>query len=223
MRQNLLETNAFQRLKERTKAVLTAIPACHDWDHTLRVINNAKHITEIEGADMDVTVCAALLHDIGRPDELADQGLTCHAVKGAQIAEKLLKETAIGDHIFVEQVVHCVRAHRYRRRDNLKPQSLEAKIVFDADKLDSIGAVGIGRAFHFAGRIGARLHNQKEEALHSKNYSREDTAYREYLVKLQYIHENMLTAEGRRLAASRHRFMTDYFTRICKEAEGEDY
>ena len=100
---------------------------------------------------------------------------------------------------------------------------MEAQVVFDADKLDSIGAVGIGRSFHFAGRIGARLHNTMEEALGSASYSREDSAYREYLVKLRYIHERMLTAEGRRMALARHQSMVGFFERLCCEVRGEDF
>ena len=92
-----------------------------------------------------------------------------------------------------------------------------------ADKLDSIGAIGAGRAFHFAGRIGARVHNSEAEARDSDSYSVEDSAYREYLVKLRHIHEAMLTAEGRRMAEGRHLFMVAFFERICLETRGEDF
>jgi len=91
-------------------------------------------------------------------------------------------------------------------------------IVYDADKLDSIGAVGIGRAFHFAGRIGARLHNTAAEAVGAPAYSVEDSAYREYLVKLRHVPERMLTPSGRRLAVDRARFMDEFFHRLNDEA-----
>ena len=83
------------------------------------------------------------------------------------------------------KIVNCVKRHRYRSSD--LPVTLEEKIVYDADKLDSVGAIGIGRAFLFAGRSGAKVHNTKEDALNSESYSEEDTAYREYLVKLRHI------------------------------------
>jgi len=205
------------------KEVLTAVPACHDWDHTLRVLHNARHLARLTaGVDADVVALAAVLHDIARPEELADSGRTCHAERGAVKAVELLTRLGVTDAEELERVAHCIRAHRYRRRGGERPSSAEAKVVFDADKLDSIGAVGIGRAFHFAGRTGARLHNTEEEATRSSSYSREDTAYREYLVKLRHVHQHLLTAEGRRIAAHRHAFMVTFFERLCLEVRGED-
>ena len=109
-----------------------------------------------------------------------------------------------------------MRRHRYRGKD--QPETLIDKLVYDADKLDSIGAVGIGRAFHFAGRVGARLHNPAEEALAGSEYGREDSAYREYLVKLRHVPERMLTASGRAAAEERSAFMHEFFHRLCEES-----
>jgi uncharacterized protein len=212
----------FPQLAERVREVLCASPACHDWDHTQRVLNLARRLARLEGANPTVVAFAAVLHDIGRPDELADQGRTCHAHHGAEIAGRLLGDVGIADDVFIAAVVDCVRTHRYRRRQGGRPASIEAAVVFDADKLDSIGAVGIGRAFHFAGRIGARLHNSRNAAMNSASYSRDDSAYREYLVKLRHVRDRLLTAEGRRIAARRHDFMVQFFDRICLEANGDD-
>ena len=214
----------FPQLLDRAKQILESVPACHDWDHTLRVLANARHLADAEGADAAVVAFAAVLHDIGRPEELADNGKTCHAQLGEERTRDVLRELGVSDSAFVEQVAHCVRAHRYRRRrDSEPPATLEARVVFDADKLDCIGAVGIGRSFHFAGRTGARLHNTESEATGSESYSREDTAYREFLVKLRGIHERMLTAEGRRIASARHQFMVAFFGRLCREVKGDDF
>lgn len=219
-----------QVLKQIFPDVLTAArriiennPACHDWDHTQRVLNSARHICTVEKADCMVVDYAAVLHDIGRPQELQDQGITCHAEYGAGLVPRLLADAGIRDHAFTAHVASCVRTHRYRRRDACAPETLEAQIVFDADKLDCIGAIGIGRSFHFAGRIGARVHNTSEEARGSASYSTEDSAYREYLVKLRYVHDRMLTEEGRRMAEERHRFMVMFFERINREVRGEDF
>jgi uncharacterized protein len=95
------------------------------------------------------------------------------------------------------------------------------RIVFgDADKLDSIGAVGIGRAFLFAGEVGARLHDPNIVVEKTRPYTREDTAYREFLVKLSKIKHRIFTQEGRRIARDRHRFMTEYFDRLNAETMG---
>jgi uncharacterized protein len=103
------------------------------------------------------------------------------------------------------------------------PQTLEAKILYDADKLDSIGAVGIGRAFLFAGQTGAKLHNESDvDILACKPYSKEDTAYREFKFKMSKIKDRMLTPEGKRLATERHNFMEVFFERLERETKGAE-
>jgi len=212
-------SDSLAHLEAEVQKLLATVPGCHDWDHTTRVLANARQIAREEGADLKVVECGALLHDIGRAQELQDAGKTCHAALGAKMVDTILRDAGFTDLEFIAHVTACVRTHRFRRRTGEKPASLEAQIVYDADKLDSIGAVGIGRAFHFAGRIGARLHNTEAEALASKSYSREDSAHREYLVKLRHIHEHMLTPAGRRLAEQRHHFMVAFFAELEKEVK----
>jgi uncharacterized protein len=216
---------AILRILEReARDILSRNPACHDWDHTTRVLNNARHIRRREpAADPDVVDVAALFHDVGRQAELADEGTTCHAERGAAMIGDILRRAGVRDDAFIAHVAACIRTHRYRRRTDETPATIEAKIIFDADKLDSLGAIGIGRAFHFAGRIGARVHNRAEEALAGRNYGREDSAYREFLVKLRHIPARLLTAEGRRLAAARHAFMEAFFARLDREVRGDDF
>jgi len=212
----------FPRLPETARGILEESEHGHGWDHTLRVWHNARHLAEVEEADRAVAEYAAILHDIGRPEETADRGATCHAAAGARRVPAILRGLGITDDAFIEHVTACVRSHRYRGRQRNPPVSLEAKIVYDADKLDSIGAIGIGRAFHFAGHIGARVHNTREEAEGSPAYSRNDSAYREFLVKLRNVHDSMLTGEGKRMAEERHRFMVEFFNRLAREADGEE-
>ncbi len=212
----MVELQVFECVKAKVKAHLESAPKCHDFEHTMRVLHNARKLAaELPECDLHVVELGALLHDIARPEELAAQGRLCHAEKGAELAPEVLRTCGVTDKTLIERVKQCVRRHRYR--DEVHPESLEEMIVFDADKLDSIGAVGIGRAFHFAGREGARLHNTAEEAMNSAAYSREDSAYREYLVKLRHIHERMMTAPGKRLAERLTRFMDDFFDQLNRE------
>lgn len=205
-------------VRSRVDAVLRAAPGCHDFDHTLRVLANARAISKMEGLPPDeayVVELGALLHDIARPEEMESNGKLCHAKAGVAKAATLLREAGCSDETLVKAVTQCVGRHRYRGSD--KPVTRPEMVVYDADKLDSIGAIGIGRAFHFAGRIGARLHNTEAEAVNSPAYGREDSAYREYLVKLRHVPERMLTESGRELAVRRAAFMKAFFAEV--EAE----
>jgi len=93
--------------------------------------------------------------------------------------------------------------------------------LFDADKLDAIGAVGVARVFLFAGELGARLHNPDIAVEDVKPYSIDDTGYREFKVKLCKIKDRMLTQAGMRIAIARDRFMENFFEQFLKEYEGE--
>ena len=206
----------YKLIYEFVKFTLESAPGCHDFDHTLRVLRNAEKLaSETPQADLQIIRLAALLHDIARPEEMSAKGRICHARKGAEFCASELKKYDFPQ-AMIEKICACIQSHRFRG-DGPQPQSLEAEIIYDADKLDSIGAVGIGRAFHFAGRENARVHNSSEEALNSEPYSREDSAYREYLVKLRHVPDKMLTAAGKRHAAARAEFMHEFFEQIEKE------
>ena len=205
----------YDKLEKIVKNELTKSPRCHDWEHTQRVIHNAELLMKDESdIDRDIVRISALMHDIARADEIAIKGKECHAKRGAEITDKILKLENVSDKTR-EKIVSCVGKHRYRS-DN-EPVTIEEKIVYDADKLDSVGAVGIGRAFLFAGRNGAKLHNTEDEALNSKSYSEEDTAYREYLVKLRHIPEKMKTEAGRKIAEERVKYMKNFFEKLEEE------
>lgn len=191
---------------------------CHGPDHSERVYATALYIGHQMNADLKILSAAAILHDIGRQYETENQGSICHAAEGAKMAKKILEDFGFETRI-IDEIVHCIATHRYR--GGSIPLSLEAKILFDADKLDSIGAIGIGRAFLFAGQIGARLHNRNGNIDNTKSYSIEDTAYREFKVKMSKIKDRMLTPEGRRLAEERHAFMEIFFKRLEREIGNE--
>ncbi len=198
--------------------MFTGARASHDWDHTLRVLRLCEHIGPLERADMDVLRVAAVLHDIGRPHQDASRGSLCHAVHGAVLAEPIVA-TLLFSPGQKDNILHCIRTHRFRGMH--VPETLEAKVLFDADKLDAIGAIGIARAYLFAGEIGARLHSPDIPAEKSAPYSIDDTGFREYRVKLCKIKDRMMTCEGKRMAGERHRFMAAFFNRFLQEYQGE--
>ena len=205
----------FQHAGEMVRQKLAASGGCHDFDHTMRVLHNAEAIlAHTPEADRQITLLAALLHDIARPEEDAAKGKCCHAELGAIEAAALLEKLAAPPELS-HAVAAAIATHRFRRGG--APQSIEAKILFDADKLDSLGAVGIGRAFIFAGKNDARVHNPREEALNNPPYSREDTAYREFLVKLQKIPARLFTPYAKKIALSRVAFMENFFDTLDQE------
>lgn len=222
-RGNIYLMNYSQKLRKLTEAVrkrLESAPGCHDWEHTRRVLHNARMIADGESkADLHVVECAAILHDIARPEELKSKGKVCHALIGSELARKFLRDCEFRNEDFIQKVCSCVKTHRYRGGGH-SPLHIEEMIVYDADKLDSIGAIGVGRAFHFAGRIGAKVHNTEVEALGSDSYSSEDSAYREYLVKLRHIHGKLLTRTGRKIAKQRSDFMHEFFRQLNSEVYG---
>ena len=197
--------------------LFTGARASHDWDHTIRVLRLCEHIGSEERADMDVLRVAAVLHDIGRPHQDACLGSLCHAVHGAMLAEPIVA-TLVFSPEQKDNILHCIRTHRFRGIN--VPETLEAKVLFDADKLDAIGAIGIARAYLFAGEIGARLHSPEVPAEKSVPYSIDDTGFREYSVKLCKIKDRMMTSEGKRMAGDRHHFMTAFFNRFLQEYQG---
>jgi len=210
--------NLFEKVREKTKEFFAEAKGSHDWEHTERVYSLCVRIGEKEGADMEVLSLAAILHDIGRPEQDRLKGTICHAERGAALAREILERYGV-DKKKIDKVVHCIETHRFR--NNKPPQTKEAEILFDADKLDSIGATGVGRAFLFVGEVGAKLHDKHIDIEKTKPYTKEDTAYREFVVKLSKIKDRMLTGEGKMIAEERHRFMVDFFNRLNKEIDGD--
>jgi len=207
----------FKHIEREAKRYFRSARGSHDWDHTQRVLGLCLRIGKKEGGNLEILRLAVLLHDIGRAAEDRSNGKICHSRAGASMAAKILKAHGIEKET-MEGVIHCIQTHRFRKQ--AVPISKEARILFDADKLDSIGAVGIGRAFLFAGEVGARLHNKDTDLRKTKPYTKEDTAYREYLIKLRKIKDRIFTKEGKRIALERHRFMVEFFERLNRETDG---
>lgn len=198
----------------------TGVDAAHDFDHILRVLHMAEKIARAEGADVEVVQAAALLHDIG-----LDQGRAGHETSAANRAKEILQNLAQGySDQFIAAVAHAIEAHRFRSGPS--PETLEAKVLFDADKLDSIGAIGIARAFAFGGWRGQKLWADVPpdytDPLHGRAAdSAQHTAVHEYIVKLSKIKDRMQTSTGKRLAQQRHDFMAKFFEQLAREVKNE--
>lgn len=200
-----------------------ASDAAHDFDHVGRVTQLAIRIAQAEGADVTVARLAALLHDVPVHDggDDATSRRRAHHLAAADFARDLLLARGLGTER-VANVVHCIEAHRFRDQ-SVQPQSIEAKCLYDADKLDSIGAIGIGRAFAFAGAINERLWTKPWTATppdNAKPTGSDYTPVHEYVYKLRRIVATLHTESARRIGAERHRFMTNFFDRLDAEMQG---
>lgn len=187
----------YRKFFEYVKSV-TPLSGSHGLDHTLRVTRLCKLIGQAEGADMDVLIPAALLHDIARPAE-KERGIP-HELEGARMAEELL--TTMGydpERIFL--IAGAIRTHRYRSDE--RPATAEAKILSDADKLDALGAIGIARTFMRAGEHGGDIADAVDH-FHDKLLNLSDLLY---------------TPTGRRIAEERHIFLTNFIGELEAETE----
>lgn len=190
----------------------------HDFDHVLRVTRLAERIAAAEGADVETVRAAALLHDV----PVANGARKAHHLAAADFARDYLTARGV-DAAQVENVVHSIQAHRYRDQ-LIQPQTLEARCLYDADKLDSIGAIGVGRAFAFAGSHNSRLWNQPwrdappdEEQPNGANY----TPVHEFVYKLQRLLATLHTESARQIGQGRHDFMVQFFDQLDREVMGE--
>ncbi len=194
-----------------------ALPT-HDWEHTMRVASLAYHIGNEENADMKILIAAALLHDIAR--EEADKNGTCHAELSAKMSEVILLDMEYSNSQR-KDILHCISTHRFR--GNNFPQTIEAKVLFDSDKLDAIGAIGVCRAYSYAGENRQALYSpmeQESKLTKTVNHS-EHTPIVEFKVKLSKIKDSLYTETGRKIAEHRHKFMENFFNELLAEITGE--
>ncbi len=204
--------------------------SAHDMDHVERVLRLCIQLAEGQDVDMDILQAAALLHDIARVREDSDSsGRTDHAVLGAEMAGPVLREAGFPEEKIV-RVQDCIRTHRYRAGD--EPGSLEAKILFDADKLDALGAIGMARAFVWVGRNGARIYADVDVDEYAesnlsgdmKGRIRDKTMHSpqiEYETKTKFLPGRLFTERAKEIAVDRLNFCKRFLDRLEKEVAGE--
>ena len=174
--------------------------AAHDKFHVYRVLNFALEIAAAEaGVNFDVLIAAALLHDIGRERQFADPSL-CHAQTGGEMARTFL--TARGwEGPKADHVQACITTHRFRQAN--PPATLEAKIIFDADKLDAAGALGIARTLIYCGQMNEILYtlDESNHIITENDNSHSETFFQEYTFKLQHVYDKFYTPRANEIAA----------------------
>ncbi|MBM3144965.1 MAG: HD domain-containing protein [Chloroflexi bacterium] len=202
----------------------------HGFDHVLRVYRMAERLALAEGADLEIVRAAALFHDlsISQLSVSAEQWAVgggqrkTHQHSAANFARNILRSEGWPEER-IRAVEHCIRAHRFRDEDE-QPQTLEANVLFDADKLDAIGAIGAVRSIAYAVASEQPLHDQPSERFRQsgeKESNEPHTPYHEHLFKLSKLKERMYTPSGRALAEGRHRFLESFFEQWQAELRAE--
>jgi uncharacterized protein len=204
---------------DKARALYNEADSVHDFDHILRVLRLAEHIGRDEGADMGIVRTAVLLHDWGRGEAKAQN--SDHAKVAAAFARQFLSDEP---KVWVDAVAHAIAAHRFRTSP--APATLEAQVLFDADKLDAIGAIGVARAFAYGGahnqRLWAPLDSVDLEGWEAKGDDpKTHTPVHEFVVKLSRIKTRLFTETGRALAEERHHYMAQFYQRLEAEVRGD--
>lgn len=191
--------------------------SAHDREHVHRVLNTVLLIAQSEPeADREVLVCAALLHDIGRKEQFENPAL-CHARVGGEKAFRFLLQQGYGE-AFASHVRDCIASHRYR--ENNPPKTLEAKILFDADKLDAAGAMGIARTLLYQGYVGTPLYTTGPDGVILEGMGEQTNSFfQEYKFKLEKLYDRFYTTKGQKLALERRETAVQFYEGMLREVQ----
>jgi len=217
----------LQKIREIVERELSY--TAHDLAHTERVLKLCLTLAQLEKkVELSILIPAVLLHDIARSLEDEDTtGLIDHAQVGAEMAEGILRELGY-DEDSIDKIKDCIRAHRYRT--GYSPESLEAKLLFDADKLDALGAVGLARSFMLAGEHGEVMYAERDLTEYIKENVGENgriidlskhTSNLEFELKLRKIPARLFTPQAKAIAQQRLQYMAEFYQVLQGEIKGE--
>lgn len=192
--------------------------SAHDPMHIYRVLYGALEIAQAEtNVNMDVLIACCLLHDIGREAQAKDPSLD-HAEVGAQMAYEFL--VLIGwEESLARQVEDAIRTHRYRKGS--APARIEGKILFDADKLDVTGAIGMARSLIYGGQVTEPLYVlDKDGQIITEGGGAEISSFvQEYHYKLIQLYDRFYTEKGQQLAANRRAAAESFYENLHDELQ----
>jgi len=198
----------LEKIKQISKEYMEKNDGAHGWDHVQRVYNLCVRIGEKEGADLDVLERAALLHDVGISEDRKN-----HEKISARIARDLLK-----DYEKVDEVAYCIECHRFSK--DIEPETIEAMILQDADRLDVLGAMGIMRTMVFTGHMDRPVHIPGKSPREKYN-GKSETAIHHFYEKLLKVKDTLNTETAREMASKRHEYMEGFLDEFFAEWDGE--
>lgn len=185
----------------------------HDVAHLQRVWHTARTLHATEGGDLEVLLAAVLLHDcvsVEKNSPLRSQASRLAADK----ASSVLKELDWPNEK-ISNVAHAIEAHSFSA--NITPITLEAKIVQDADRLDSLGMLGVARTFYVAGRMGSALYDPQDPEALEREYDDTRFCLDHFQIKLLHLADGFQTVTGQRLAHIRHQRLKGFMEQFKEE------
>ena len=207
-----MKKEVYQLLESWMHSCMT--DSAHDREHVYRVLYTALELAGgEENGNYDVLIAACLLHDVGRQEQFADPAL-CHAQVGGEKAYSFLVEKGF-DADFARHVKDCIVSHRFRKSN--PPESIEAKLLFDADKLDVTGAIGVARTLMYSGQNLRPLYSVNRDGICDGTDDPEDSFFREYKFKLEKIYDRFYTVRGREEALGRKAAAVSYYENLLRE------
>ncbi|MDT8978860.1 HD domain-containing protein [Paenibacillus sp. chi10] len=219
MKLNAEQQGWIERAEQYVYEELYRDSSGHDWWHIARVRRLAVRIAGEEGADVLICELAALLHDV------ADAKLNLDHDSGLQKVEQWLESNGI-EPIVRDKVLSIIANMSYNGGNNPPMDSIEGQVVQDADRLDAMGAIGIGRTFAYAGWKGHLMHDPNlaaREAMTESEYRQQpSTAINHFTEKLLKLKALMNTSSGKQLAHKRHLVMEEFLEQFHKEWNAED-
>ena len=207
---------------ETARAWYPEVDPVHGFDHIERVYRMAEKLALLEGADLEIVHAAALLHDSRGSDPNSGERLSHHEAS-ARFAENVLHQEGWSQER-IQAVQHCIRAHRYRGEQENEPQTIEAKVLFDADKLDVLGAIGVARTIGYAVQAHQPIYAEPSEQFLSEGVKQPGEAhssYHEYLFKLRKVKDRLFTASAQHIATARNAFLTAFYEQLQAEIKAE--
>ncbi|ART63098.1 HD domain-containing protein [Kushneria marisflavi] len=172
----------------------------HDLAHLVRVWRNVQRIAAEEGGDRELLLAATVLHDgvhVAKNDSRRSQASRLAAEQARKILSSLGWQTSR-----IDMVAHAIEAHSFSAR--IAPQTLEARVLQDADRLDALGALGVARCFYTAGQMGNALYDPFDPQAHERALDDQRFTLDHFKTKLLTLREGFQTATGQQLAAQRH-------------------
>jgi uncharacterized protein len=213
-----MNTNAFAPTQSLAATLLPhalepSEDGAHDLSHLQRVWHNARLIHAQEGGDLEVLLAAVLLHDcvaVEKNSPLRSQASRLAAQKASGVLAQMdWCETKVA------AVAHAIEAHSFSA--NITATSLEAKILQDADRLDSLGMLGVARTFYVAGRMGSALYDPQDPEANDREYDDRRFCLDHFQTKLLHLADGFQTATGQRLAQVRHERLKGFLEQFKEE------